>query len=97
MNFSINGLYGISSNSSMDTFGYIYNNSFDPLTPSMNLVSWANDGDDNQQFQMVLNYKADFTVILVVTTNTEAIAGPFSVIARGPGTVTFTQLKQPGL
>jgi hypothetical protein len=97
MNFSKNGLYSISSNSTIDTIGYIYNNSFDRLSPSSNLLAWNDDGPGDSQFGLLLNFKAHYNYILVVTTYAEALTGRFFITARGPGQVVFYQLISPGM
>jgi hypothetical protein len=97
MNFSTNGLYTISSNSTMDTYGFIYNNSFDRLIPNNNLLTWDNDRAGNKQFQMLLNFTATYNYILVLTTYTGMVFGSFSVIVWGPGEVGFSLMVEPGM
>jgi hypothetical protein len=68
MNFSTNGVYRISSNSTMNTIGYIYNNSFDLWSPGSNLLAWNDDGAHNSQFEIQLNFNGTSKYILVFTT-----------------------------
>ena len=97
MNFTTTGMYTISSDSTINTFGCIYNNSFDILYPNSSLSEWNDDGGGNQQFKMMLNINATYNYILVVTTYGQIVVGSFSVTAHGPGEVVFSQLTASGM
>jgi hypothetical protein len=81
----------------MDTVGYVYDNSFDLLSPSTNLVAWNDDGMENSQFQILLNFQSTRKYIFVLTTRQEFVAGRFLIIARGPGKIGFSPLILPGM
>jgi hypothetical protein len=97
MNFSKSGLYAISSDSTLDTFGLIYNNSFDQASADTNLLAWNDDRMDSTQFQILLNVDAADKHILVLTTKNAWEIGEFSIIARGPGKVAFSPAMPPGM
>ena len=97
LNFSTNGFYSIESNSSIDLYGFIYNNSFDSLSPSTNRLTWDNDNAGNRQFQILLNVNGANNYILVVTTFAINVVGPFSIIIRGLADVGFSPSIQPGM
>ena len=73
----------------MDTSGYLYNHSFVPTAPSQNLLASNNDDGGNQQFRLYYFLDTAKTYFLVVTTNTLATTGPFSISATGLGSATF--------
>ena len=56
------------SNSSVDMCGSLYNNTFDPMFPSLNLVAFDDDGAGNLQFLLNLILDPNVVYILVPTT-----------------------------
>jgi hypothetical protein len=44
------GTYTFTSGSSIDTYGYFYNQVFDPSYPTSNLIAFDDDGEDGNQF-----------------------------------------------
>ncbi len=89
INVSRAAYYNILCNSSMDTYGYIYKNSFNPAAPSANLISYNDDDGGNDQFLLSLYIDTVAKYILVVTTNRISVMGKFSIIATGQGSVSF--------
>ncbi|CAF3061034.1 unnamed protein product, partial [Rotaria sp. Silwood2] len=87
------GNYGILSESSMDTYGYLYLNHFNPLNIEENLIAGDNDKGDNLQFGIGYNFKSTKKYILVVTTKDPLVVGPLSILAVGPKAVTFTPME----
>lgn len=79
----------IKSNSNMDTFGYIYNNTFNPSTPSENLMATDDDGGNERQF--LFRIFIDFTskYILLITAFSPNTLGTFTVLASGIGSAVF--------
>jgi hypothetical protein len=59
--------YTIWSSSNIDTYGFIYENSFDPLNPRENSFEQNDNGYTNGQFKFELPFYSDTTYILVVT------------------------------
>ncbi len=62
------GFYHISSQSIIDTYGYIYQDSFDPFNPSVNLILENDQSCPDEQFKLTVNLQVDIKYILVVTT-----------------------------
>ncbi|CAF1080631.1 unnamed protein product [Adineta steineri] len=89
---SMNGFYTFFSNSSMDTYGYLYNNSFDPSRPSLNLIESNDNGATNLQFRISSFLHSARKYILVVTTNSENIQVNFRITAVGPSWVYFSPI-----
>ncbi|CAF1512026.1 unnamed protein product [Adineta ricciae] len=73
--------YIFMSDSTIDTYGYFYNNSFDPSRPSQNLITSNDDGGTNRRFQLYTTLQSQYTYILVVTTTNRDIRGSFQIIA----------------
>ena len=96
INVYVPGSYSIRSNSSLDTFGYLYNSTFDLSYPSENLLQSNDDGSGSRQFLLsqVLQTMNDY--ILVATTFDPAITGAFSIIVQGPAAVTLSFLSTTG-
>jgi hypothetical protein len=90
MNVFVSGTYSLTSRSSIDTYGYIYNNSFYPNNPEQNLLSMNDDGGDNKQFKFTIFLQPEITYILVVTTYSTEVTGSFLVVSSGPALITFT-------
>jgi hypothetical protein len=90
MNVSISGSYEFISNSSVDTYGFIYRNSFNATSPNENLLTQNDDSLDGSQFQIKISLESTANYILV-TTYTGNVKGSFSLIASGTGSVSFIE------
>lgn len=60
--------YTLWSSDSIDTYGYIYENSFDSLNPNENLLIKDDDGGSPKQFKFEIPLYDDTTYIAVITT-----------------------------
>lgn len=88
------GNYSLGSNSSMDTYGYIYENSFNPTYADENLLSEDDQSYRNNQFKLVIRLQVNTTYILVMTTYSPNIRGMFTIIAIGPNNVSFNHFSK---
>jgi len=79
----------------MDTYGYFYNNAFDPSYPSQSLITSDDDSGGNRQFQIRGSLQSGHKYILVVTTDGSSITGSFSVRVTGPASVGLTSITPP--
>lgn len=86
------GSYNIRSSSTVDMYGYIYRNTFNPSSPSSNLLTQDDDSGGSFQFSLTVSLQPSITYILVVTTFSQSIRANFSITASGPGTITFNGL-----
>ena len=86
------GIYFFTSNSTIDTRGYFYQNSFDPSNSSANLVTDNDDSGGLLQFRIQVYLQSGRTYVLVVTTHREYIMGNFSVSAAGPAFASLTAI-----
>ncbi|CAF1199319.1 unnamed protein product [Rotaria sordida] len=60
--------YSFTSDGIIDTYGYLYNNSFHPSSPDQNLLFADDDSGGNGQFRFTVSLVPNVTYILVVTT-----------------------------
>jgi hypothetical protein len=88
------GNYTFTSVSSMNTYGYLYNGSFDPSHPSQNLTMSNDDGGFNRQFLLTVRLFCGMSYVLVVTTYDPMVTGNFSVTVSGPSSVDISVLKR---
>ncbi|CAF3374321.1 unnamed protein product [Rotaria sp. Silwood1] len=84
------GKYHFTSKSHIDTYGYIYNNSFNSSNPGLNLITENNDSGEKKQFKLKAHLQAWETYVLVITTYTPNVRGAFSIVASGPTSVNFS-------
>jgi hypothetical protein len=86
--------YSFRSNSTMDTYGYIYKDSFNSCDPALNLISEDDQSGGSNQFQLISSLRANTTYILVVTTFRKSITGNFSILVSGPNDVTLNYISE---
>lgn len=94
LNVSITGYYTIRSSSglvTMDTYGYIYNNTFNASISRINLLQENNDDAGKFQFLLNITLLSSAQYTMVVTTYLPRNIGSFSIFAIGPGSVYFSQ------
>jgi hypothetical protein len=87
------GAYTFKSSSSFDTYGYLYRGNFSPSNPSFNLMLSDDDGAGSNQFQLTGNLQSNIKYILVFTTYSQRVTGPFNIIASGPDDVSFQSIS----
>ena len=91
VNISKAGNVTIKSQSSMNTYGYLYENSFDPFDKSSNLLMEDDNSGDNEQFKMTAFLQPSTLYVLVVTTFSPHVMGHFSIIASGLSSISLTR------
>ena len=83
---NISGTYNLFSDSTFDSYGYLYANYFNFTETGLNLLRADDDCAGNQQFLIAYRLVQNTTYILVFTTYDANITGSFSVVAYGsPG------------
>lgn len=92
LNISTTANYIIFSNSTMNTYGYIYKDGFIPVQRNIYLIQSDDDSGNNQQFMFNIILQANANYILVVTTFSSHVTGAFSIIATGPQPVAFSRI-----
>jgi hypothetical protein len=88
------GNYSFGSISTIETYGYIYNDSFDPFDPTKNLVLQDGYGCGIYKFQLITYLQANTTYVLVVTTFFPNVQGNFLVHVTGPNNVTLNHTSE---
>ena len=88
---SSNGTYIFTCNSSIDSFGYLYNGSFFPASPSLNLFTFNDDGGGNGQFRITADLQTNVAYVLVATTYNTNATGSYDVTASGFARVNLIQ------
>ncbi|CAF2152042.1 unnamed protein product, partial [Rotaria magnacalcarata] len=85
------GNYTFNSYSAIDSYGYLYTNRFDPLNTTSNLLTHADDNENetNDQFTLVCTLQADTSYTLIFTTFDAGVTGLFSVVGVGPGRISL--------
>lgn len=94
MKTKTSGLYVISSDSPIDTYGYIYKDHFNPLDPIENLLCQDDASCGHSQFKLILDLHSSVTYVLVMTTYELGTTGEFIVLVSGPSDVTLTPISE---
>lgn len=87
------GTYSLASVSDLDTNGYLYNDTFDPSNPSVNLIHQDDDNGGNRQFKITAFLQAGVPYTLVLSTQSTGYSGPFTIVGSGPGNVQYVTLN----
>jgi hypothetical protein len=88
------GIYNLSSNSTIDTYGYLYKDTFKPLNPSTNLLARDDDSNGRFQFKLTTCLRANTTYVLVVTTFPQNTVGRFSIFVSAPNNVNLNRIRE---
>ncbi|CAF3732021.1 unnamed protein product [Rotaria sordida] len=91
------GYYRFRSNSIVDTYGYLYTNNFIPSSPTLNLLAQDDDTGGSLQFQFTLYLQSTVVYMFVVTTYSQNITGPYTVIASGLTRVNFVPITNTSI
>ena len=86
--------YVLTSSSEIDTYGYLYMNSFNPQDTTSNLLSKDDNNGGNKQFSISHKLYSSITYILITTTYNSNVTGNFRIEVRGPAEATFSALNQ---
>lgn len=94
INVSENGLYAFVCNSTMNTYGFIFENEFIPLEPYRNKINEDEESGFDYQFYMVSYLQTNTMYTLMITTSQAGDTGSFSVYALGSYNVNFTYISK---
>ena len=83
------GDYTITSHSTKNLFGYIYENNFTLFDLNINAIKFDDDSHDNYQFKISLYRPANSSFLLIVTTAQELEQGHFSITVHGPSNASM--------
>ncbi|CAF0984158.1 unnamed protein product [Adineta steineri] len=90
------GYYALISSSNTNTFGYIYEDDFNPMNPVENLLKQDYRACSSRDFKFIAYLYTDTKYILVVTTSSPNMTGKFSIQTSGPSNITldpYTQIQ----
>jgi hypothetical protein len=93
LNVSTDGTYSFFSNSTIDSYGYLYNGSFNVSKPLLNVMLENDNSRGNRQFLIVAALQRNKTYILVYTTTLPLTTGRFQITICGPSIVDLGQLN----
>ena len=88
-----NGSYIIWSASEMHTYGYIYQNNFDPLRPSNHKLFEHNGTCNQEQLKLIVDLQMNTRYILVVTTFHSYTTGKYSLSISGLNKTNVTVVR----
>lgn len=88
----VSGTYVFSSNGSIDTYLYVYNNSVDPSSVNQDLLTDNGFITNHVQYQLVLTVKHEHKYILLITTAFPFTSGSFLINIMGPASIHFTPM-----
>ena len=90
----VSGSYTFICNSSIDSYGYLYNDTFDPYHTTVNLLQENDDGAGNRQFLLNWTLSVNGKYVLVPTLLSANTISKFSIIGSGSGgMINFTKLN----
>ena len=88
------GYYSFRSYSTIDAYGSIYRNTFNPLNPSENLFRTEDDSYSDLQFRLDIYLTGDMTYVLVMTTYRLEQIGEFLIVALGANKIILERLSE---
>jgi hypothetical protein len=94
VNVNETGSYSLGSSGSVDTYGYIYKDKFDPYNPFENLLMKDDDNCGPTQFKLITYLQSSTTYILVVTTFSAKKTGAFSIFVSGPNKISLKHVSK---
>ncbi|CAF2079518.1 unnamed protein product [Rotaria magnacalcarata] len=90
-----NGYYNFRTDSSIDTYGYLYQKHFNAQSTLENLVVYNDDAGGKLLFLLSYNIQSGITYYLVTTTYFPLITGLLTVVISGPAEVNITLINAP--
>ena len=86
------GLYDLFTQSTINTYGILYQPTFDIRFLFLNSISADDDSAGEEQFKIQYFLQANQTYVLVVTTYPPFVTGVFTLIGIGPALLNYTIL-----
>ena len=94
INVSLTGNYTFSSDSSIDTYGYLFKNEFNPSLLCKNIMVENDDAmKDMLQFEIQSELQSSNIYILVVTTYRSNTTGKFAIVVKGPAKIILVRMN----
>ena len=89
---TLTGRYTFLSSSNMDTYGFLYQTGINPSNLSATLLILDDDSGGNNQFLFTYTLEAGNTYIVICTTFSAMVTGPFSLGIYGPSRVSLRRI-----
>ena len=89
---TLTGRYSFLSSSNMDTYGFLYFGSINAPDLSGNPLIFDDDSGGNNQFLFTYTVQAGNTYIVIFTTFSAMVTGPFSLGIYGPSRVSLRRM-----
>ena len=88
------GTYRFQNDSTIPMYGYLYQDTFNPLDSSRNLLVENDDecGKDGLWLNSSLSFNASY--VLIVTTRVPGHTGAFVIQVFGPAEITFSRISE---
>ena len=94
MNISVFSEYGFLSKSYLGAYGSIYSTAFNPFYLRSNLIVSDEGGCGDGQFWLQAFLHSNTTYIFVVSKSASTVPEKFSIMSKGIGNVSFTNLGE---
>ena len=94
MKIETSGIYRFQSNSAIRMYGYLYQDTFNPFDPSLNLLIENDHECGENQLWLNSSLLSHTTYILVATTDIPGRTGPFFIQSFGAANITFTRVSE---
>ena len=91
---AVNGSFAFYSESRIDTYVLVHNESFDPFNLSANKIAYDDNSCGGGQFGVRITLNANSIYVLVVTTSQQEVLGNFTLVAWGPGHVEIQRISK---
>ena len=88
------GFYRFSTDSHINTYGYIYKDNFNPLNPFENILLQDDNSCSDNQFGFYTHFQIGITYVLVVTTYRPNVTGEFSIQITGPKNIYVKAIRE---
>jgi hypothetical protein len=88
------GNYSLGSSGSVDTYGYIHKDNFNPFNPFDSLLSKSDEGCGPRNFKLITYLQSNTTYILVVTTYYGRKTGAFSIFVSGANNISLKHVSK---
>ncbi|CAF1193465.1 unnamed protein product [Adineta steineri] len=87
------GYYIFTSNSTMNTYGFMYENDFNVFRHRKNLLLEDNTNGCNGQFKISIQLHTNTTYVFLVTTYHPNVTGNYSLLVFGPNNITLNPIN----
>lgn len=85
----IRGMYTFRSDSTMNSYGALYDGDFDPRNPGQNKIESDDYSAGNQQFLIAHFLETNMTYTLIYSTQLEKVTGDYKIVSTGAGSLTL--------